>query len=93
MGMRRIFSILLIPAAGLAGPAFAYCPSFPDGPQSGNVANGTALALCQQAEVAADAARRSQQVQIQNTLQMLERQQFALRQRLLTAPPLTFPAP
>jgi hypothetical protein len=79
--------IIVIGLAGLASGALAYCPSVPDGPASGNVANGTALALCQQAEIAAAAEQQRRQVQIESTLQMLERVQLAFKQQILTQPP------
>lgn len=81
-------TLLLAAVAGLLGsPAFAACPAIPDGPASYNVQNGMALALCQQAELAAEIERMRQQEQVRALMQDLAEQQIQVRQ----PPPLILP--
>jgi hypothetical protein len=71
-------------------PALASCPSLPDGPDSANVRNGTARAVCLQTELSAESQRIQQQAQLRGMMEDLQRQQMEIRQ--LSLPPLPNPA-
>lgn len=65
--MRQLLFALLIAASPAA--AFAACPVYSDDAASHNIQNQTALALCQQAELADTVRRQAQQLKVQADLQ------------------------
>lgn len=59
---------------GGSSAALAFCPSLPDGAQTGYTANQTALAVCRQKEMADQLRLGQQQVEIQAQINHLELQ-------------------
>ncbi len=72
----------------LAAPAQAYCPALPDGPETSYLLNREALALCQQAELAAETERLRQEAALREMMMALEMRQRAVQIQLMTPPPL-----
>lgn len=75
-------SLVLLGAA--SGPALAYCPHLPDGPASGNVANGTAHSVCLQSELAQETEILRQRSEVRSLTQDVQLQQ--LRQPVVVMP-------
>lgn len=85
-----VFTILCATAA----PAFALCPSVPDGPESQQVRNAQQRDLCLQQELHDSTAERNAQTQfdtLKNSVQQLEIQRRLDRLPMVT--PITPPFP
>ena len=80
----RLTILTLILAGAASAPVFAACPALPDGPDSHNVDNGRARALCLQQELSANTSIRDTQTQI-DTLQTTI-QQMQIQRRLDSVP-------
>ena len=74
----------------LAAPAHAYCPALPAGPDTSYLLTREALALCQQAELAAETRRIQQEAAMREMMMALEMRQRAIEMQMMipSVPPL-----
>lgn len=71
--------LALVALAVMSMPAFAICPTLPDGPQSDNVTNTQERALCLQQELQNNTADRNRQVHFDNLKSNVQQEQIRRR--------------
>jgi hypothetical protein len=88
--LRRIAAIAVVAGFSI-GPALADCPSLPDGPESYNVANGEAHALCLQQELHNTTVDRNTQTQLNSLRTSMD--QLQIQRRFDNLPRIAPPPP
>ena len=88
--LRRFIVIALVTGISVA-PALADCPALPDGPDTYNVTNGQAHAVCLQEQLHDNTVDRNTQTQINNLQTSMD--QLQIQRRFDNLPRIAPPPP